>query len=426
MRLPWYLGLATLMLTSSLALAQTTRDQKLLATADQVAAKVAKLRGLKIKRPIKRGVMNKAQLKARLLKRVEQEYSPAELAAEELLLKRFALLEENKNYLNLVIELLTDQIAGFYDPWEKHLYIASFQMIGGEPLMAHEIVHALQDQHFGLRRFMGKSKHNNDATVAKQALVEGDGMAVMIEFLLDGLGQPAPWGNDQMLNMMSSQMKGASGFGSFDKAPLFLKEGLLFPYLSGLKFVGHFRRKHSWRRIDRIYRKPPLSTEHILHPEAYERYERPDRIDAKSLVSLAGTELIHHDVNGELGMKIWLRQHGVSENRAGLASMGWGGDRIAILGPRAGKGLDRVVGVSSSSWDSEADAIEFYEAAVDALSSFAGTPVPNLKGVDFVGKKFRSTIERRGDQVVFLIGVDRSQAAPTVAEVFSRWTVRRR
>jgi len=401
--------------------------KKLLANAGKVATDVAKLRGLAIRQPIKRGVMNREQLKERLLKRVEQDYSPEEIAAEQLLLKRFGLLAEKDDYLKIVIALLTEQIAGFYDPWDRQLYLANFQLIGGDVLMAHEIDHALQDQHFNLRKFMGKGQNNNDGTAARQALVEGDGMAIMIEFMLAGLGQAAPWGNDAVVKAISTQMAGASGFGSFDRAPLFLKEGLLFPYLSGLKFVAHFRKTHPWKDIDRIYAKPPLSSEHILHPTLYESYERPDEVSAGAVASLPGAKLVHHDVHGELGLMVWLMQHGVARPRAELAAAGWGGDRAAVL---ASSGLVEVgasVGISKSVWDDEADAIEFFEAAVDALGKLTGATAAAGKATVFAGSAAVSAIERRGDQVVIVIGLRKDGPSPDkiLDEVFGRWAVKR-
>jgi len=427
------LGLAaliTIAATSTPARADAVgaQAQKLLANAGKVATEVAKIRGLAIRKSIARGVMSREQLKERLLKRVEQDYSPDEIAAEQLLLKRFGLLKENDDYLKIVIALLTEQIAGFYDPWERQLYLANFQLVGGDVLMAHEIDHALQDQHFNLRKFMGKGKNNNDATAARQALVEGDGMAVMIEFMLAGLGQAAPWGNDAVVKAISSQMAGASGFGSFDKAPLFLKEGLLFPYLSGLKFVAHFRKTHPWQRVDRIYAKPPLSSEHILHPELYESYERPDEVSAVSLSALPGAKLVHHDVQGELGLMVWLMQQGVSRPRAELAAAGWGGDRVAVLASSAQAELRSSVGISMSVWDDEADAIEFFEAALDALRTLSGVaPVAGTVTV-FPGANGMSAIERRGDRVVIVHGLAKDLASPdqVVGEVFARWAVKSR
>ncbi len=241
-----------------------------MADADRIAAKVSKLRGLAIRRPIRRGVMSKPEITRRLLARVRTEYGPDEIASEELAMKRLGLLPPDADYLKLVIDLLTDQIAGFYDPWEQELYIADWMTMGGDEVMAHEIDHALQDQHFQLRSWMAAEKKNADATLARQALVEGDGLAVMIEF---SSPVPVPWGQDGFVETMTGCM--TLGAASLAHVPLAIREALVFPYSYGLRFVAEVRKTRPWKAVDEMYRRPPLSSEHILHPSTYARYERP-------------------------------------------------------------------------------------------------------------------------------------------------------
>lgn len=408
--------------------APTNKAQALLKRADVVARKTARMRGLKLNRPIKRGVMNRAQLKARLLKRVAQEYSQQEVAVEELLLKRFALLKESDRYLDMVIALLTQEIAGFYDPWEKQLYIAGW-MAGGDMLLAHEILHALQDQHFDLRRFMKVDKHETDAMSARQALVEGDGTALMLEFSLAGFKQKPPWGDASIMALMRKQLSAASSTGAMAKAPLFLREGMMFPYVAGLDFVAHFRRTHPWRRIDRIFRKPPLSTEQILHPRKYERFERPHKIRAAELPALGEHKLRHHNVNGEHGLALLLEQHGVHKEKAKRAAAGWGGDRIALYAKGKPARSSETVGVLYSTWDDEADAREFADAVHDILPALSGA-TGRLKigsaDASWGANKTVAAVERRGDQVVLVVGVARAKTRSVLDEAFARYRVRRR
>ena len=177
-------------LTVSPAAAGDDVDE-LLQRTDAIANDVARLRGLKRKKPIERGVMNKDEIRDRLVKRVDEEYTAEELRAEELALKRLGMLPKGADYKQLVIDLFTEEIAGFYDPKDGKLYIARAQV--GENtlndlLMAHEIDHALQDQHFKLRKFLKPNKREGDASVARQALIEGDGTALMFEFMMDKMG----------------------------------------------------------------------------------------------------------------------------------------------------------------------------------------------------------------------------------------------
>ena len=126
-------------LVTATALRAQQADQDLERQADTIAADVARIRGLAIKRPIDRGVMNKSQIRTRLVARMAEEYTPEELAAEALALERLGLLPAGVDYQKLVLDLLTDQIAGFYDPWERRLYIADWAQMGKEVAMAHEI-----------------------------------------------------------------------------------------------------------------------------------------------------------------------------------------------------------------------------------------------------------------------------------------------
>ena len=353
------------------AVADTSAEEELLAGADAMVAKVSKLRGLRVKRTIKRGVMNDAQLRERLRKRIDEQYSKEELAAESLGMKRFGLLDKDADYLKVVLNLLTSQVAGFYDPFARELYIAKSSGFGGDMLLAHEIDHALQDQHFDLKRFMTAEKANADASAARQALVEGDGVALMMEHLLDGMGKSPPWGEPKFAEEAASMTRSQAD--SIKDAPFALREALVFPYADGLRFVAHFRKHHGWNRINKIFKKPPLSTEHILHAELYERYEKPLAISVTIPGALSGYDATYKNVMGEKGLSIMLEAHGVTRERASSAAAGWGGDAVVVFSPPGHTGsVSGTIGVLRLRFDSEADAIEFYEAASHALPSLSG------------------------------------------------------
>lgn len=399
--------------------------QKLLADADRIAAKVSQLRGLAIRRPIKRGVMSKPEITKRLLARVNSEYKPDEIASEELAMKRLGLLPPDADYLKLVIDLLTEQIAGFYDPWEQELYIADWMAMGGDEVMAHEIDHALQDQHFQLRSWMAAEKKNADATLARQALVEGDGLAVMIEFSTPG---PTPWGRDGFVETILGFMN--LGSASLAHVPLAIREGLVFPYTQGLRFVAEVRKTRPWKAVDAIYRKPPLSSEHILHPSTYARYERPMTVVAGATGALRSHKRRYDNVLGQFGLAILLRQHGVSVPIANLAAAGWGGDRIHVYTPAGStdKTGAAAVAVLYTAWDSEVDAIEFLGALDDALPSLSGGS-KSASQPDTV--EFRTpsgaitTAERRRDTVVLILGAPQASSAALRAQIWKTWSVRR-
>jgi len=406
------------------AFADAASERKLLADVDAIAKKVSKIRGLSIKKSIRRGVMSKKQITKRLLARVDQEYSPSEIAAEELAMKRFGMLPADTDYKKLVIDLLTDQIAGFYDPWERQLYIADWMTSGIGPLMAHEIDHALQDQHFDLRKLMKPDKNNADAMVARQSLVEGDGTALMLEFAMKEAGLPAPWGNEDFIEMIGPMM--AAEMGSLDKVPLILREGLIFPYMVGLEFVAHFLRHHDWGRIDKIFMKPPLSTEQVLHPKKYEDFEKPVVISESTPKTLSSYRKVYDNVSGEFGIRLFLREHGLDEEKANRAAMGWGGDRIVVYVPPGHKkgSVSGTIGVLYTIWDDEADAIEFFEAQSEVLGALIGgrrvaSRDTYLEFRDRTGAI--SLSQRRGDAVLLIVGAPPARASEISTQVWDSY-----
>lgn len=421
--------LALLVSAGAPALAKgTSSAEALISQSDRIAATVAKLRGLKLKRGFARGVMSKAQIKKRVLEMLDKEYTPAELDAESLAMKRFGLIPEDADYVKMIVALLEEQIAGFYDQHEKKLYIAGWAPLGGEMLMAHEIDHALQDQHFDLVRFMKVDKENGDALVARQALVEGDGMALMLEFQMAAVKQAPPWGNDTILSVIKQGM--AQGMGSLKGVPLAVREGLIFPYSAGLDFVAHYRKHHPWKRINAIYKKPPLSTEHILHPEIYERYEQPVLVIAKRPATLSGYDQRKSQVQGEKGLELFLRSHGVGDARAVQAAAGWGGDRAVVYAGKGQKGSHTKdsVGVSLTTWDAVADAEEYFEALEQALPKLSGGK--RVQRADKVLEYSMASggkvlLELRAQEVLLLIDAPAKGADALRSELWATWSVGR-
>jgi hypothetical protein len=404
---------------------------KLLARTDDIAKEISTLRGLKIKKPIKRDVMDHAGLRQRLLTRFAEELTAADLAAEQLALERWGLVPHGTSIHDVMVDVLAEQIAGFYDPVDKTLYIASEPSAGdadteshADMLMAHEIVHALQDQHFDLEKLMDLSSTEGDALLARQALVEGDGMVSMFELQLARQDIPPPWGMDDAVAMMMKTMEGSDAASSLGRAPLVVRDLLLFPYSRGLRFVASMRATRPWKKVDDIFKKPPASTEQILHPELYLAGEEPIAIKEATPAVLQSWTRVHETVWGEAGWSVLLRQHGVDSDRARDAAAGWGGDRVVVYG-RGGAARD-AVGVGRTTWDADIDAMEFAEAAIQAVESLVtGTIVESGKHrTVWLGTDARvSIVERRDDQVLVVVGAPLTARDVIADDVWKSWKV---
>lgn len=407
--------------------ARAETPKQLLAMADEIAEKVAAQRGLARKRTIKKGVLAREQIAARLMERVKREYTPDEIRAEERVLKRLGLLDEGVDYEKTVNNLLMEQVAGFYDPFAKELFIADW--LGSElqrPAIAHEIAHALADQHFDLRPYGTPIKEDGDRQLARAALVEGDGTAAMLEFTLadqaaaTGLPIPADVGQiPDAFFSISSGLMGAGSMPAFDRAPRYLRETLIFPYMEGLRFVVHVRRRQPWSAVNAIYQRPPDSTEQILHPEKYFAREAPVPVKEAPLAPLAAWSRLRGETLGEFQTRLWLETK-LDAHTARRASEGWGGDRLVAYEPPGGGAVTVVL---LSTWDSEADAEEFQRAVSRLLARRADRPEAAGELVTYVAGGQAFAIERRGARVLALIGLPEGLRASVAEAAWGGWRI---
>jgi hypothetical protein len=406
----------------------------LLRRTDAVAHEVARVRGLPLKQPIPNEVVDRAELRARLLKMAAEDKTAEETAAEGFALERWGMIPPGTRYEALLVDLLTDQVAGYYDPDTKKLTIsrsAGEDPAWAEMVLAHEIDHGLQDQAFDLHRFEDLPSSEGDAAAARRALVEGDGIAVMIEVIIGRNGAKVDWSNPEIATAIQKSM-GAPGIGneSIDRAPLAIREAMLFPYRAGFGFIAALRRRQPWTAVDSAFLRPPKSTEQILHPERYLADDPPVPIEVRAPAALPGFAIAHTTVWGELGFALWLRSHGVDERSANEAAAGWGGDRAVVLARpgdrRVGRRVGRAVGIARTEWDTEADAIEAAEASGKALAdSVVGATIERtatrtrLFGLDGTV----SWIDRKGPSLVIVLGAPAWSAAALATEVWSSTAV---
>jgi hypothetical protein len=383
-----------------------TPPSALLAAADDLLRQVSALRGLRAKGPVARGVLSRAEIGERLKARLAEEYTPTEIDTEARVLRRLGLLPPGVDYGRLMLDLLMEQVAGFYDPGAKKLFIADWLPLDMQrPALAHELQHALQDQHFDLKAFTKPLKDDGDRQLAHAALVEGDATALMLEQQAQAMRLPIEQLPDLVSQMGEQMLKGMSAEQTplFDKAPTALRETMIFPYFGGLRFVMALRRGRPWKRVDEAFRAPPESTEQVLHPERYLSRDAPVKIPAAPLSSLAPKKEIRSDVLGELMLRLLFRSR-LSEPEADRAAEGWGGDRLVAYADAPGA-APTVVDLSV--WDTETDATEAAAAFRALFAKITGGKITGSAGaegrfVDPNGEVWR--VEQRGREVLCLCG----------------------
>jgi hypothetical protein len=409
----------------------------LLAAADEIARQVAGLRGLQLKAPLQRGVLSRDEIGAKLKDRIGKEYTPEEVRTEARVLKRLGLLPADVDYEKLLLDLLMEQVAGFYDPFAGKLYIADWLPLEMQrPALAHEIEHALQDQHFDLKKFATPIKDDGDRQLGHSALVEGDATAVMLEFQAQSMGLPPDQLPELITQMSKTLLSGTLGSGTtpqFDKAPPFVKETLMFPYLTGLLFVESVRRTSPWAKVDEIFKSPPESTEQVMHPDKYAAKEHPTRITPAPIAALGARKEVRRDVFGELVMKILFATAppppatAVSKKGgsgatldvdvaalAEKAAAGWGGDREVAYAD-ASDASGPVTIVELSTWDTEGDAKEAELVAQRLLQKLADGDVGHDDWL----------VSRDGDKLLLVFGAPKGTGPQVVAEVMKSWKISR-
>ncbi len=359
----------------------------------ELTAAAEQARGLAARGPVRAGLLDRAELQRQVADVLRQELPPKELAAIQEALRAFDFVPESLDLARYLPELLAGEVAGYYDPKEKYLAIvrrpaarpaprsgggtleepAGFERRTEDTVVVHELVHALQDQHFDLERFKGDEDPLSDAAAARDALVEGDATLAMFGFLLGvRIEEDASAAEGVLLSLGTAGQAAASlGSDGLAEAPAWLRESLLFSYVEGAAFCLDLLRTGGRKLLDRAYAAPPLSTEQILHPEKW--HGRKGRRDDP--VRLAWPDLggdlpgFRKRIEGELGerdIRLLLRDvrdvrgggREGARQRAEAAAAGWGGDRFAVYT----KGRSRLL-VWITEWDGEADAGEFAAAA---------------------------------------------------------------
>ena len=292
-----------------------------------VEERVAAMRGLKFRGPVRYAYFEREKLREILEQKLDRQYSAEELRRMGVSLEALGLIERGYPLRAKFLDLLQEQVLAFYD--QHCLYMLK----GARPeqndaVLAHELVHALQDQHFNLGALGLEDKGNDDRVLAANALVEGDATLVMAEFAGSRPGVSA------------------SNAHEIHKAPRWLRQTLLFPYLHGQRFCSELRQRGY--SLSELYKRPPLSSSQVLHPAKYLANERP--VEVQDL----GPELFYSNVLGEFGTRILLAECLGAES-AESAAEGWRGDRYVLYN----KGADLVW---KSAWDSDQDAQEFTQA----------------------------------------------------------------
>lgn len=381
------------------------RAQKVCGEANRIAVELTTISGLALKHPVPCDYITRDKINEFLKKRIKEVAKPEDIRAEELMLKKFGFVPPDFDLAKNTVDLLTEQAAAFYDYDKKKLFITeSTPDDTQEPVLAHELSHALADQHFNLGKFIRQGKKSDDGASARLAVMEGQATWLMSEFLARKLGQSLK-DSPAMVAAMSAMSESGSGqFPVFENAPLYLRQTLVFPYTKGMLFQHAVLSREGQQSFSAVFARPPVSTQQIIHPEKYFENVKPTMPDVpdprlpKSYRGLVGGVL------GELEHAILLQPSMGKEPAADLASH-WRGSTFEIL---EDKKTRRAVLLYASEWDSEETARRYFTAYRENLKhKWKAMSISGETGdtADGTGDDGRFELRRKGAIVTSIEGL---------------------
>jgi hypothetical protein len=319
---------------------------------------VVGIRGLQPTADVDPVTIDEVVLRANFEAEFDKAYTPTLLKDTEDLLIALGLLPPGASLRAITLAFQAGQVAGYYSPEDDELFVVSRSgRLGGaeKATYAHEYTHQLQDQRFDLGALGIDASDQSDRALARLALVEGDATSTQTDWMTSFL-------DARELGEVLAAALDPAALEALQNAPAYLRDTATFPYEDGFAFVSRLRAGGGYAAVDAAYADPPDSTEQVLHPDLYLVREPPIVVDLPDGLAAspgAGWTVAAQDTLGELILRIWLREGGVTVADARVASAGWGGDRLALL-----RGPNGAIAVALlTAWDTAADADEFAAAA---------------------------------------------------------------
>ena len=307
-----------------------TKQAKLIA---RMLRKVEAARGLQSKRAIPGVSLERSALIAQVKDHVTKELPPEAIRDEGLELALFGFIPKQFDYEGAEYALLQDQLAGYYEPADGTMYLASdLPDEEADATLAHELVHALQDQRWNLADRSKYRAGEGDRAEAVSALAEGDATSAMFDVTIERMyPRSGKTAIDVPDDAFAEQIRGGMNEGPSAKAPHIMRTSLVAPYIYGTLFVHALRRQGGWLAVNQAWDDPPTTSEQIIHVDKWTAREPPIQIAAPSYATLgAGWTVADQDSEGELGVRLAFEEWMDAKGAATLSS-GWGGDRAVLL-----------------------------------------------------------------------------------------------
>lgn len=378
----------------------------------------ARLRGLAFENDVPVVTTTPEEVGEYVRRVMDEEMPEKRFRGYEKVLSHMGLIEPGLDLRETLIHAYSTSIAGYYDDEAKSFSIVA-QPGGAEGMdavtVAHELVHALQDQHFdlsALRRFV---RRNDDASLAVMALAEGDACDIMFRYMAGSY----PRGGGPVRDY-SRLMAAANPVGSIPGLPLVVAQNMMFPYSYGTRFVTALLEAGGNDAVNRAFLDPPVSTEQVIHPDKYIDRDEPCIVELPDISDLLGEgwEMVAREPLGQFNLGLFLAVHlgtwGVDE-----AIAGWEGDAIAGF---SGRGDGDFVFVHFLAWESPESAgriFSMYRRLVEGRFPAAEEVLKEDSRSIWMSEDLLYYLRRRGCDVLLVEGVPQATAGRVIAGLWN-------
>jgi hypothetical protein len=334
------------LLSSAWAFAQepaaTPKHPSAVPSAEQITrilGQISEITGMKLKHPVPMSTLTKEEWRCWVDDRVRESAKPEEIRVEETAMKMFGFLPPEFDLRASTVDLMSEQAAAVYDHKKKRMIFvqgaAPEEM--AEAVLAHELSHALADQHFDMGRFLEKGPRSDESESARLAVVEGQAMWIMLEVMMKQSGQSLTTNSAALQLMLPSLSKmAAAQYPVFDKSPLYLKESLLFPYSAGLMFQQAVIDKLGREAFAAVLQDPPKNTQQIMHPEMYLMHEAVASVELPEFDGRNKLKKLTDGDVGEFDMHVLFEQYASKKDADGVAPA-WRAGRFELLEEKSTK-----------------------------------------------------------------------------------------
>lgn len=392
------------------------KEEAILSSAKEGLNFISKTRKLEFKNSPDIKIVSKNKIKENIKKQIEKYYTKERLDTDAKLLLKLGLISEIEDYETKVLGLLTEEIAGYYTPDDKKIYVtenALGEIMPGIPSISimHEQVHALQDQHHDLTTIhQSQLLENADKSLAVQSVIEGEATVLMYDAFFRSMRGMGLTGSTDKFDLRSfvidSLLAYSKRFKTEKDKPAIFMENLLFPYVWGGSFIQYTVNAKGWEEVDLIYIDMPASSEQIMHPEKYYIVrDEPKKVDFPDLSGLLGSAWIRlsKDTLGEFSFYL-IGKVFLDELSTKMMSEGWGGDGFELYEEVNSK---KTLFLVLSKWDSERDADEFFSFYKKIIEKKYAQPTKVLEDQNFSQWKAKEDniyIAKSKDSVVIIEG----------------------